>query len=62
MLKAVFVRSLPVGAKFTGSEGVEYKVVRPGTETVLCRDSVFNLPWNIKGDLVVKADPLKLRV
>ena len=54
MLKNAFLRTLPAGQKFY-MDMVLYKVIEPGTDIVVCRDSVFNLAWDIKGSAIVRA-------
>jgi len=51
-----FLRTLPAGTKFVQADDgtfTEYTVVAPGTFTVSCRDSTFNLVWELKGSAIV---------
>ena len=54
MLKNAFLRTLPAGKHFY-MDMVLYKVIEPGTNIVVCRDSTFNLAWDIKGSAIVRA-------
>lgn len=53
--KAAFLRTLPVGQRFFTSDHVKHTVVAPGTFIVKCRDSQFNLVWELSGSAIVKA-------
>lgn len=54
-IKRVFLRNVPTGTKFLHSDGVYYRVISPENirGEVMCRDSVFNQVWPIKGGAVV---------
>ena len=54
-LKPAFLRTLPAGQRFYSSDHVKFTVVVPGTFIVRCRDSQFNLVWDLDGNAVVKA-------
>ena len=53
--RAVFLRTLPAGQTFYGLDHVKYTVVAPGTFIVKCRDSAFNLVWELDGGSIVQA-------
>jgi len=54
-LKTAFLRTLPAGQRFFSSDHVKYTVVAPGALIVKCRDSTFNLVWDLDGGAIVKA-------
>lgn len=51
-----FLRTLPLGTKFIGSESVPYKVVERSHSPAIihCRDSIFNLVWDLDGETIVR--------
>lgn len=54
MYARFFLRTLPAGTKFIGSEGIWYTVVSPGTSIVRCRDFIFKQVWDLDGGAVVR--------
>lgn len=54
-LQKAFLRTLADGQRFYSSEHVKYTVVAAGTFVVSCRDSVFNLVWEMDGGDIVNA-------
>ena len=51
-----FLRTLPLGTRFIGSESVPYKVIgRTHAPAIIhARDSIFNLVWDLDGEAIVR--------
>ena len=50
----MFLRTLPAGTKFIGSDGIWYTVIIPGTSIVRCRDFIFRQVWDLDGGAIVR--------
>lgn len=51
-----FLRTLPLGTNFVGSEGIWYKVIdRSHSPAIIhSRDFIFNLVWDLDGEAIVR--------
>lgn len=57
MFKRVFLKTVPLGGKLYGSEGLIYTVISKSSTVVVVRDHIFKTTWDFDPMAIVRIRP-----